>query len=923
MRAVSRWGCCVAVLAAVLGAPSNARVRSNGPPAKRYQRVSRYQWVSCRADDNATAADPAAASVRAALADVDLSTGLLRAWPVRDTDRAAVVIIAESDASVHAAELVEHYIEEGFDRVFFLANDAYDREGLWLREALAGIDARMWEVTPLRHACGSQGAGQSAADVAGQEDPMAHGELMKWSKWHLAQESATTCFLRRLQAEGSWGWIAQVDSDEYLHSRACPARSVVSLLREELRSCAVVHAPWLFYSFGDQVDEPCGRQRAALGWRWRVDSRAVNKHNTPNGSLLVPKFESSSNYGKYVARVSSTSSLGVHSPGADGLRCMPSPKGSRVGPGRPLGIALERTHARGQPSARASADGSLVRVTANPVNWKWPHALGLRREEQVGSLLMAVAHYRLSSLARWRAKRSNEYPLAKRYFSHFENIPLLRVRDETAELARANRREVRDDFMQSVRAPLAAARRPPMAVRRAPVRDSRLVVGEDEAADVVIGAHAFDKPPARCADAFSSGLFPPSALAAAAANVSVRPPAESGGSLLRLVVASTGFDRDGTIRAAVQMLCARGVKTVGLGVRCHVSVTTYAVHKHVLRSWAALVRMASPRAEGPAARRAIAQIRQAVLALARSGVHAVVGPPYGQLMLELARQAPRAVLVHVAQRPKRWAEQQLLAAPAFPPNYKQAATVVLRCTPAKLSPLVLLQHDTGETPVLGPVCTTLQNFTAGDLLAAGREYAALNAAMRAALLSERAGSSLRSGMYVAACVSVRSATWRHGGTWSWTRATALRERSPTGRHGSTRTSATALRLTRAMASDVGRHSFLCNLLVSKVLVAACAMAMEREVEAVTRVTAASEAEAARRARRGVTPPSQRRLGTTSTTDAQRLLPELRWARVLETIASAVVAPSFMCNELMHDGGPTQRSRERRLRRSTQKRVTGG
>lgn len=302
-----------------------------------------------------------------------------------------VLVMLQNEAHT-IAEFVQHYLEEEADHVFIADDNSTDR----LRESLACVDPAAYTVWPTSQLL--QGRARAA-------------DLFR------RQKQVYPAAIERIRRDygAAMEWLLVVDVDEFVVSRACPRRTVGSLLRHELHAaCDAVFAPWLMFSWGSQAREPCGHVRTALTWRWGLDrayKRPQASVRSRSRKLDNPQHRVAH---KYAVRLSRLAAAGVHS------------------------ATLREA---GGPKRYCAPERRSGRLATRPSK---PSSFSQLREAAVPALVLATHHYRIRSQDQWERKTRGGYDSGKYGDGSVEDSRL------------ANRLDVHDEFMRvtRVRAPL-------------------------------------------------------------------------------------------------------------------------------------------------------------------------------------------------------------------------------------------------------------------------------------------------------------------------------------------------------------------------------------------------------------------------------------------------------------------------------------
>ena len=296
------------------------------------------------------------------------------------------VLVLVHDEDDVLEEFVVHYVDEGAEHVFIL--DDQSRAGS-VRAALVNVSTDLYTVVRTSFALNNHGAGAYSSQAA--------------------VLTAALPFLR-----GVTKWVAVVDADEFIASRAFPGRPVAAILREELQMCDSVSVPWIIYSWGGrQHDPPRGELRATLKTRWdfvtRMASSRVDPSKFRDAGGLIQKFRDRVDAieVKSIFQVSEVCALNQHVPRLWPLRrantttCVTN---ARVDFSKPTSTGYN-VHFSKPCATGTSTDAKARGATRALCNKEYRNRSFVAvREVDVNALLLATHHYRVTSEDAWRRK---------------------------------------------------------------------------------------------------------------------------------------------------------------------------------------------------------------------------------------------------------------------------------------------------------------------------------------------------------------------------------------------------------------------------------------------------------------------------------------------------------------------------------------
>ena len=137
----------------------------------------------------------------------------------------------------------QHYIEEGVDHVF-IYNDA-SKDGT--KKALECVDSRYYTLFN----------GTVISRISDRSNP---------------QREIYSAMYSRLGIRDKTHWLAVVDVDEFISSRADPYRTMREILIDTLAHCDAISVPWLLYT-SNRTFTAHNRARYSVHHRWGYDER--------------------------------------------------------------------------------------------------------------------------------------------------------------------------------------------------------------------------------------------------------------------------------------------------------------------------------------------------------------------------------------------------------------------------------------------------------------------------------------------------------------------------------------------------------------------------------------------------------------------------------------------------------------------------
>ena len=245
-------------------------------------------------------------------------------------------------------------------------------------------------------------------------------------------------------------WLAVVDVDEFITSRALPDMTIRELLESRLNSCALISVPWILFSWGNHSHTPRNRLRSELQWRWGYDQQFAmnvkgNKfHDRVNQVEVKMIFRTSkvfkfkvhhAQFNEKVQPFICIPHIEDHMSCAEHIKEYPELSGhdlatiTNTPAGRNANFtdAVEPSRQRGCPLHNRFRAGrhSLLSIAL--------------READIDKLLLACFHYRIRSLDDWQRKIDPSRLFSEKY--------------QDANISIANRLDIHDDFMTAKREP--------------------------------------------------------------------------------------------------------------------------------------------------------------------------------------------------------------------------------------------------------------------------------------------------------------------------------------------------------------------------------------------------------------------------------------------------------------------------------------
>lgn len=173
------------------------------------------------------------------------------------------MVFARDESSV-ILELMKHYIEEGADHIFLFDDDSSDGMG---GEVLSCVDKKYYTVYNKSHFN---------------------------STTRFTQHQGYSKMYIDMKVRQRTKWLAVVDADEFITSRAFPKLTIRELLLSDiLNSCGIISIPWILYSWGDQITDPHNKFRSTLFYRMGYDEKY--NRNAPEDSKFHERWNGESN----------------------------------------------------------------------------------------------------------------------------------------------------------------------------------------------------------------------------------------------------------------------------------------------------------------------------------------------------------------------------------------------------------------------------------------------------------------------------------------------------------------------------------------------------------------------------------------------------------------------------------------------------
>ena len=266
----------------------------------------------------------------------------------------SVLTLVQNEENV-LLEFVTHYLEEGAEHIFIV--DDNSRPGS-IEAPLANISRALFSVIPAscRHHT--------------KERQVRHHKY----EWQVCEYNSMLPVLR-----SKTKWVAVVDADEFIASRAFPERTIASILHEELAVCDDVVVPWILYSWDGRLhNPPPGELRTTLTTRWPFNVKIKE-------SVNFRKFRDRNKRIEYKSIFKPSKAKKFFSPHQIRL----------VEWGSRLCMTNARVHNSKAPRTwyyHSGTHRNTVQVAETSVDW----------------LLLATHHYRVKSEDDWSLKRSRD-----------------------------------------------------------------------------------------------------------------------------------------------------------------------------------------------------------------------------------------------------------------------------------------------------------------------------------------------------------------------------------------------------------------------------------------------------------------------------------------------------------------------------------
>lgn len=213
-------------------------------------------------------------------------------------------------------------------------------------------------------------------------------------------------------------WLAVVDADELISSRAYPNRTIRDILLNDLNDCAAIGSPWLLYTWGNAVNLTRNHMRDTMNYRWGFHEKFVR--NVPGRFHdRNTKIENKQLFQTDLVQVVHTHHVVLYS--ADSEICVPHTEPTLACVTNP---ALSKEVACAG-SNRFRSNTSMHDTTIG--------------EDDVDKLILATFHYRVKSPEDFKRKTSSDRKSASRY--------------SASNVSDYNRMDIFDNFMTGIREP--------------------------------------------------------------------------------------------------------------------------------------------------------------------------------------------------------------------------------------------------------------------------------------------------------------------------------------------------------------------------------------------------------------------------------------------------------------------------------------
>ena len=337
----------------------------------------------------------------------------------------SVMIFCRDELEV-LLEQVKHYLEEGADHIFIFDDDSSDAT----RSVLGScVDAAHVTVYDRTHFDSAQ---------------------------RLSQHEAYSRMYNEMGLRHRTRWLAVVDADEFISSRSQPHATVRELLNSSsLSSCDIISVPWILYAWGDVQHTPSNNLRYTLNYRAGYDQRFSK--GVEGETKFRERWDGENNKvifrTRRVADYRETHSARLADHEQGGLLCVPHTAPQlecAAQTARTSGLNTSAFHNIVHKSARNFLDqynSSQGLPQFCPFSNRYRGMNSLWRtfimEEDVPQLELACFHYRVKSQDDWARKSAGGRFNAWEYKGQTESA--------------ANRADIHDDFMSSVRRPAREA----------------------------------------------------------------------------------------------------------------------------------------------------------------------------------------------------------------------------------------------------------------------------------------------------------------------------------------------------------------------------------------------------------------------------------------------------------------------------------
>ena len=179
------------------------------------------------------------------------------------------VMVCVKDEVDSIVEFVQHYIEEGADQIFIFDDESKDGTIKALRDC---VDSSVYTVYNHSHFAGGVFAKRGnerikIKTIAGYKDIIFNPKL------HQMQQKAYYLMYTEMGVGKRTRWLAVVDADEFITSRALPQYSIKELLQDQLHHCGAITSPWLLYSWGNTSTTLSNAARSSMYYRWGYDEK--------------------------------------------------------------------------------------------------------------------------------------------------------------------------------------------------------------------------------------------------------------------------------------------------------------------------------------------------------------------------------------------------------------------------------------------------------------------------------------------------------------------------------------------------------------------------------------------------------------------------------------------------------------------------